>query len=234
MNNLYYGYDSYITTLLLIGGFLITLFAQIKVKSTYNKYSNKNTKEKLSGFEIARIILDSNDLKNIHIVEVKGNLTDHYDPQNKVVRLSTNVFHDSSIASVAVAAHECGHAIQDKENYTFMRIRAKLVPVVNFINKTGYIATLLGIIFSVFDLLIIGIFMLLITLLFQLVTLPVEFDASKRAKIKIEKLNLATKDEQEGVNKMLSSAAFTYVASVLETLFNLLRLIFIFNSRNDE
>lgn len=234
MNNLYYGYDSYITTLLLIGGFLITLFAQIKVKSTYNKYSNKNTKGKLSGFEIARIILDSNDLKNIHIVEVKGNLTDHYDPQNKVVRLSTNVFHDSSIASVAVAAHECGHAIQDKENYTFMRIRAKLVPVVNFVNKTGYIATLLGIIFSVFDLLIIGIFMLLITLLFQLVTLPVEFDASKRAKIKIEKLNLATKDEQEGVNKMLSSAAFTYVASVLETLFNLLRLIFIFNSRNDE
>ena len=135
----------------------------------------------MTGFEVARKILDENGLENIHIVEIKGNLTDHYDPSRKVVRLSTEIFNGSSIASTSVAAHECGHAIQDKDNYNFMRIRSKLVPIVNLSSKLGYLAIFIGFIFSLFDLAIFGIVLLLAMLLFELVTLPVEFDASKRA-----------------------------------------------------
>ena len=233
MNGLYYGYGGTVDMFLLLIGFLITLIAQIKVKSAYSKYSKEDTRGDLSGCEVARKILDSADLKDIHVVEVPGELTDHYDPRNKVVRLSTKVFHDSSVASVAVAAHECGHAIQDKENYTFMRIRASLVPMVNFVNKFGYIATIIGLIAGIFDILVCGIVMILATLLFQLVTLPVEFDASKRAKKKIDELKLASKSEQDGVKSMLSAAAFTYVASVLESLFQLLRLVLRFRDRED-
>lgn len=233
MNGLYYGFSDYTDMFLFLIGLFITLIAQIKVKSTYSKYSKKDTRGNLSGQEVARKILDSVGLDDVHVVEVHGSLTDHYDPRNKVVRLSTKVFHDSSIASVAVAAHECGHAIQDKENYSFMRIRASLVPFVNFINKFGYIATIIGLIAGIFDILLCGIIMILATLLFQLVTLPVEFDASSRAKKKIDELKLATKSEQDGVKSMLSAAAFTYVAGALESLAQLLRLIIRFSDRDD-
>lgn len=166
-------------------------------------------------------------------MEVNGNLTDHYDPSNKVVRLSTDVFHGESIASLAVAAHECGHALQDKDNYNYMIIRSKLVPVVNFVTKMGYFVTIIGIIAGLFDIIVCGIVVLGVTLLFQLVTLPVEFNASKRAKGIIDNLNLADKEEQNGVSKMLSAAAFTYVASVLNTIFQILRLLIISNNNRD-
>lgn len=233
MNSLYYGFSGTLDIFLLLIGFFITLIAQIKVKSLYSKYSKKDTHSDLSGCEVARKILDSADLKDIHIVEAPGELTDHYDPRNKVVRLSTKVFHDSSVASLAIAAHECGHAIQDKENYTFMKIRASLVPLVNFVNKFGYIATIIGLISGIFNILVCGIVMILATLLFQLITLPVEFNASKRAKKKIDELKLASKSEQDGVKSVLSAAAFTYVASVLESLFQLLRLVLRFRGRED-
>jgi len=225
MNSLYYGFGSFTEILLLIIGTIVVIFAQIKVKGAYAKYSNEQCKKNMAGCEVARKILDNAGLDKVHVVEVKGELTDHYDPKQKVVRLSTSIFHGTSIASVAVAAHECGHAIQDKDNYTFMRIRASLVPMVNFVNKFGYIATIIGLIAGIFDIIIIGIVMLLATMLFQVVTLPVEFDASKRAKKIISELNLATDTEQEGVEKMLSAAAFTYVAGVINTLFQLLRLL---------
>jgi len=232
LNSLYYGFGSFTEIILLLIGTLVVIFAQIKVKSAYSKYSEVSCHKKLSGCEVARKILDNAGLDKVHVVEVNGELTDHYDPKQKVVRLSTSVFHDTSIASIAVAAHECGHAIQDKDNYSFMRIRASLVPIVNFVNKFGYIATIIGLIAGIFDVIIAGIVMLLATLLFQVVTLPVEFDASKRAKKIINDLNLANKDEQDGVSAMLSAAAFTYVAGVINTLFQLLRLIIRLNDRD--
>ena len=137
---------------ILFFGIIITVMSQIFVSSSYSKYKNVNNKNGLTGFEVARKILDENGLKDIHIVEIQGNLTDHYDPTRKVVRLSSDIFNGSSIASTSVAAHECGHAIQDKDNYRFMRIRSKIVPFVNLSSKLGYLAITIGIIFSLFDL----------------------------------------------------------------------------------
>jgi len=225
LNSLYYGFGSPLEILLLLAGTIFVIFAQIKVKGSYSKYLGIKCQKDMAGCEVARKILDNAGLSKVHVVEVKGQLTDHYDPKQKVVRLSTDIFHGTSVASVAVAAHECGHAIQDKDGYSFMKIRASLVPIVNFVNKFGYFATIIGLIAGIFDIIIVGIVMLLATLLFQVVTLPVEFNASSRAKEIIKELNLATESEQEGVEKMLSAAAFTYVAGVINTLFQLLRLL---------
>lgn len=232
MNSLYYGFGSLTEVVLLLVGTLVVIFAQIKVKGAYNKYLQVKCDKNISGCEVARKILDNAGLDKVHVVEVKGELTDHYDPKQKVVRLSTDIFHGTSVASVAVAAHECGHAIQDKDNYSFMRIRASLVPVVNLVNKFGYIATIIGLIAGIFDVLIAGIVMLLATLLFQIITLPVEFNASNRAKDIVSDLNLASDDEKEGISKMLSAAAFTYVAGVINTFFQLLRLFVRYNDRD--
>lgn len=232
MNGLYYGVGSFTEMLLLIAGVIIVAFSQIKVKGAYSKYLKIKSSKGLAGCEVARKILDNAGLSNVHVVEVKGTLTDHYDPSQKVVRLSTDIFHGTTIASMSVAAHECGHAIQDKDNYKFMRIRSSLVPTVNLVNKFGYIATIIGFISGIFDVLICGIVVLLVTLIFQLVTLPVEFDASNRAKKIINELNLATQEEQEGVSAMLSAAAFTYVASVINTFLQMLQLLMRANDRD--
>lgn len=218
---------------ILFFGIIITVMSQIFVSSSYSKYKNINNKNGLTGFEVARKILDENGLKDIHIVEIQGNLTDHYDPTRKVVRLSSDIFNGSSIASTSVAAHECGHAIQDKDNYRFMRIRSKIVPFVNLSSKLGYLAITIGIIFSLFDLAIFGIVLLLAMLAFQLVTLPVEFDASNRAAEQIKKLKLLDETEKGKSKSMLNAAAFTYVASLVTTLLEILRLFLIANSRRD-
>ena len=171
-------------SLLIIIGLVITLCAQAYVTSSYNKYKNVKTKKDLSGFEVASKILKENGLENVYVTEVRGVLSDHYDSGRKVVRLSSDVFHGTSISSVSVAAHEVGHAIQDKENYSFMRFRHSLFPLVNFSSYAGYIAILVGIIFGLVDLIWLGIVFELMILLFQLVTLPVEFDASRRDWVK--------------------------------------------------
>lgn len=227
----YYGYDP--TYILVIIGFLITLIAQIFVNSSYKKYKKVNVKSGLKGFEVARKMLDSNGLTNVKIEEVKGELTDHYDPTSKVVRLSTDIYHGSTIASSSVAAHECGHAIQDKEGYFFLRLRANLVPIVNISSKLGYFAILIGLIFGFLNLAWIGIFLELAILLFQLITLPVEFNASKRANEFLKKESLIEKTEQDGSKSMLNAAAMTYVASVISTIFEIFRLILIVASRDD-
>ena len=232
MNGLYYGVGSWLEMLLIIAGIIVVAFSQIKVKGAYSKYLKVKCNKGLSGFEVARKILDNAGLNNVHVVEVKGTLTDHYDPSQKVVRLSTEIFHGTSIASISVAAHESGHAIQDKDDYKFMRIRSNLVPTVNLVNKFGYFATIIGFITGIFDILICGIIVLLVTLIFQLVTLPVEFDASNRAKKIINELNLATVEEQDGVSAMLSAAAFTYVASVINTFLQMLQLIIRANDKD--
>lgn len=218
--------------LLYILALVIPLIASANIKSTYSKYKKIDNKKKLSGFEVARKVLDANGLKDMYIVEVSGNLTDHYDPNQKVVRLSTDIFHGETIAAASVAAHECGHAIQDKEGYKFMRIRASLVPIVNFVTYSAYILFFLSIFLQMLDMLMIAIIMVGFGLLFQIVTLPVEFDASKRALVQLKELNLVDKEEHEGSQKMLKAAALTYVASVLSSVLNILRLVLAYMDRN--
>ena len=225
--------DYYTNYILLFLGLIITVVAQIYVSSSYAKYKKVKNKNGLTGFEIARQILDKHGLNDIHIVETNGNLTDHYDPSRRVIRLSNEIFNGTSIASTSVAAHECGHAIQDKEGYSFMRIRSKLVPFVNLSSKLGYLAITIGFLFGLFDFAIFGIVLLLAMLLFELVTLPVEFDASNKALIQIEELNLLESDEKNNSKKMLRAAAFTYVASLVTTLLEILRLFLIATRNRD-
>ena len=208
-------------------GLIITVIADIYVRTSYKKYKQVDSKKGLSGFEVARHILDKHGLKDVHVVEVKGELTDHYDPTRKVVRLSEPIFKGTSIAAVSVAAHECGHAIQDSDQYTYMRIRSKLVPAVNFSSKFGYLAIMIGLIFGMLKLSIFGIGLLLVMLLFQLVTLPVEFDASRRGKEELDKMHALDSSELKQSASMLRAAAFTYVASLVTTLLEILRLALI-------
>jgi Zn-dependent membrane protease YugP len=227
-----YGLENILTLTLFIIGFIIVLYAQIKINSTYGKYKNIKLNKNITGQEVARMILDSNGMNNIHVVETQGELTDHYDPRRKVVRLSKQIFHDNAIASVAVAAHEVGHAIQDKEGYIFMKIRSILVPVVNFITYIGYIVAFISLLAGITGYLKVSIIIILAALLFQLVTLPVEFDASKRGREQLVKLGVIDGSEEKGVKKMLDAAAFTYVASFISSLLNLLRLIIMLRDRD--
>ncbi|MGM9877250.1 MAG: zinc metallopeptidase [Bacilli bacterium] len=212
---------------------IITLLAQLFISSSYSKYSKVKNSSGITGAEAARKILDKNGLSDVKVVETSGNLTDHYDPRTKVVRLSSNIYRNNSIASVSVAAHECGHAIQDKDGYTFMKIRSSLVPIVNFSSYAGYIAILLGCLFGSSNLIMIGILAECAILLFQFVTLPVEIDASKRALEEIKKEHLLENKEYSNGRTMLVAAASTYIASLAATLIEILRLILMFRSRDD-
>ena len=209
---------------------IIPIIAQIRISISYSKYKKVNNSTGLSGFEVARKILDANGLENVYVVETTGNLTDHYDPNRKVIKLSKEIFKGETIAAAAVAAHECGHAIQDKEQYTFMRIRSFLVPIVNLVSYFSWIVIFIGFISEVFNIFMFGIGLISFGLIFQLVTLPVEFDASKRAKNELHKLNLVG-NEENGVSDMLGAAAMTYVASVLTSVLQIIRLISIFDDR---
>lgn len=223
--------DITLNYLIIFISILITTLSQIFISLAYSKYKKILNNKDLSGYDVARKILDSNNLDNIMILETRGNLTDHYDPQRKVIKLSTDIYHGSSIAGAAVAAHECGHAIQDKTKYTPMRIRSTLVPFVNICTRIGYLAIVIGIIFS-YTLIEVGIVLLLSMLVFQLITLPVEFNASHRAIKELERLNLIDEEEKSSAKNMLIAAAFTYVASVLSTLLEILRYAIIFNDRD--
>ena len=228
---IYYGAADITQILLILGALAITGLASLYIKINYKKYKEVLVKKKYTGFDTAREILDKNGLNDILILEVQGELTDHYDPKKKVVSLSTDIYHGSSIASVAVAAHECGHALQDKEGYTFLKIRHTLIPFVKFSSIAGYIAIAISLLAGILDLLWVGIALECVILLFQLVTLPVEFNASNRALKQIEKLGLVEKNEKDGCKKMLTSAALTYVASVLSAVAQILRLVLIGSSR---
>lgn len=210
---------------------IITISAQIYVNTTYNKYSKVKCNKEITGAEIARKILDENNLHSIMIEEDSGFLSDHYDPQKKVLCLSTTNYHSMSIAALSVAAHECGHAIQDKENYTFMRLRASLVPVINLSTYAGYFAILLGIFFASTNLFAMGIIAELLILFFQCITLPVEFDASRRA---LKQLNsiLSVNELKQG-EKVLKAAALTYVASVATMIVEIIQLIIRFRGREE-
>lgn len=231
---MYFGYSYDWTYILVIIGSIITLIAQAFVTSNYNKYKQRGNNLGITGSEVARKILDYNGLRDVKVVETAGTLTDHYDPTKKCVNLSTDIYKDTSIASIAVAAHECGHAIQDKVGYVFLRIRHMLVPTVNLCSKLGYVVIFIGLLFGTFKLAMIGLLLLGAILLFQLVTLPVEFNASKRAMEQLRELNLTNEIDQNGVNSMLGAAAMTYVASLASTLLQLLRLFIIISSRRSD
>ena len=226
MNNFIINYSSLIWI-----GLILTITSQIIVSASYSKYKKKLNNKDLTGYDVARKILDKNKLNDIIILETKGNLTDHYDPARKTIKLSTDIYHGSSIASLAVAAHECGHAIQDKDGYKPMRIRSKIIPTVNICTRIGYLAIIIGAIFS-YKLIEIGIILLLALLAFQIITLPVEFNASKRALNELKTNRFLDKDETKDAKNMLLAAAFTYVASMLSTLLEILRYVLIFADRD--
>ena len=217
--------------IILIPIIVLPILAQALVTSTYNKYAKIENSIHISGKEVARKILDSNGLSNVTIAEISGNLTDHYDPRKKHINLSTKIYKDQSISSVSVAAHECGHAIQDKEAYSFMRLRSSLVPVVNFTSRFATIFIVLGFVMEFLNLIYIGIALLSVGLLFQLITLPVEFDASRRGKKELKKLGLITNKDTKGSKKVLNAAAFTYVASFLASALQVARLVLISRRR---
>lgn len=210
----------------------LPIIAQLKIKGTYNKYMKVKNESELTGAEAAKMILKKNGLSNVNVYETSGTLTDYYDPKKKMVVLSSDIYNSKSVSSVAVAAHECGHAIQDKENYKFLKFRSALVPIVNFTSRIASIFIIFGFIFEALDLLDVGIICLLVGLLFQLVTLPVEFNASTRAKDQLEICGIVRSKEKNGVKQVLSAAAFTYVAGFIAEALQILRLVLISRNRD--
>lgn len=224
--------DYFISYGLTILALIITVSAQICVQSSYSKYKKFKNYKNITGGEAARKILDKNGLTDVNVQMVRGTLTDHYDPRTKTINLSSDIYSGSTVASVSVACHECGHAIQDKEGYLFMRVRSALVPIVNFSSYAGYFAILLGILFSSINMIWVGIFAEIAILVFQLITLPVEFNASKRALNEIKEADLLGEFELKGGKKMLTAAALTYVASVMAVVIQILRLLLLTGNRD--
>jgi len=203
----------------------LPLISQLYITVTYKKTSKIEFRSDSTGYDVARNILDKNGLNNILVVETNGTLTDHYDPTRKVIKLSKDIYHGNSVASASVAAHEVGHAIQDKEGYTFLKIRHAIFPVVSFLDRISYIVIFLGFLLEYMNLVYFGIFAVGAGVLFQIITLPVEINASKRAIKELKSLNLTT-DRTENLSKnMLTAAALTYVASTLAEILQLIRLI---------
>ncbi|MGN1032326.1 MAG: zinc metallopeptidase [Intestinibacter sp.] len=229
---MYYRYDP--TYIILIPAIILTMYAQFKVSSTTNKYFRVRTQRGYTGEQTAREILNANGIYDVRIEMIGGTLSDHYDPRSRVLRLSQDVYRGTSITSVAVAAHECGHAIQHARGYMPLTIRGAIVPVVNFASSASWILIFLGLFMSSFNFLLkIGILLFAATVVFQLVTLPVEFNASSRALVQIENLGIVSHDERRESRKVLNAAALTYVAAAATAVLQLLRLITIANRRDD-
>ncbi|GGG17601.1 zinc metallopeptidase [Lysinibacillus alkalisoli] len=214
---------------------LLPLYAQMKVKSTYRKFSEVHSTSGMTGAEVARKILDENGLYDVRVVPNQGFLSDHYNPATKTVALSEDNFYGTSVAGTAVAAHEVGHAIQHAEAYSFLTLRSKLVPVANISSSASWIFVMIGILASSSNMLLLGIVLLAAGVVFQIVTLPVEFDASNRAMNQIVSLNIIRNEEERSARKVLNAAAMTYVAATLVAVLELARLLLIFTGmRSDD
>lgn len=224
----YFYYDW--TMILVIPGLLLGLYAQFKVKSTFARYSRVRTKSGLTAEAAARMLLSRGGSTNVTISRVNGSLTDHYDPRSNTLRLSDTVYGSDSVAAVGVAAHECGHALQEHDGYGLLKLRSALVPVVNIGSSLYLPIFMAGLLFSWEPLQMVGILCFGLTLLFSLVTLPVEINASKRALWMLE--GVLDAEELQGAKAVLSAAALTYLASVISSALQLLRLILISRSRN--
>lgn len=230
----YYFWDP--TYILIIIGLILSLWASSRVKSTYAKYSRVRSMSGMTGAEAAARILHMAGIYDVQIQHVSGDLTDHYDPRNKTLNLSDSVYGSPSVAAVGVAAHECGHAIQDAKSYAPLKIRGAFVPVANLGSGLSMPLILIGLIFGVNSqwgiLVDVGIILFSLAVLFQLITLPVEFNASRRAIQMVESTGILYGDEVDGTKKVLSAAALTYVASAAAAMLSLLRLILLFGGRN--
>lgn len=218
------------TYLIVLPAIIFALIAQIMVKSTFSKYSNESNQHGYTAKEVARKILDENGLYNVSIEYISGNLTDHYDPSANVIRLSDSVYNSTSVAAIGVAAHEVGHAIQHAQGYTPIKIRQAIIPITQIGSRLAVPLVLLGMLISAFQWLIpVGIFLYAGVVLFQAVTLPVEFNASGRALKTLDENVILYKDEVRMAKKVLTAAAMTYVAAMFSALMSLLRLILLSN-----
>lgn len=231
-----YGYGMMFdpTMILVLIGVVISLWAQGRVSSTFSRYSRVRSATGMTGAEAARRLLHSQGIYDVTVQPVAGNLTDHYDPRSKTVNLSESVFHSSSVAAIGVAAHECGHAMQDNEAYGPLKFRSALVPVANIGASISWPLILLGLLFGGFGspLVEIGILMFSLAVLFQLVTLPVEYNASSRAVRLLDSQGILAGEEVNGTRKVLNAAALTYVAAAASSILQLLRLVLLFGGRN--
>ncbi len=225
-----YYYDP--TYILVLIGALLSIWASSRVNSTYNKYSRVSSLSGITGAQAARRILDYSGLQDVRIEHVKGNLTDHYDPSARVLRLSDTTYGSASVAAIGVAAHECGHAVQHKENYGPLKLRSALVPAANLGSKLGLPMVILGLMLGLTEsLAMIGVWVFALSVLFQVVTLPVEFNASNRAMQMLEGYHILGGQETAPCRKVLNAAALTYVAAAAASILQLLRLLLIVGGR---
>lgn len=234
---MFYPYGFYMdwTYILVLIGAVISMIASARVSSTFHKYARERSLSGMTGAQAAETILHNNGIYDVRVERVRGDLTDHYDPRTKTVRLSDSVYGSTSVAAIGVAAHECGHVMQHDENYAPLRVRTMLVPAANIGSQLGIPIILLGILFGGSSLLVnIGIWVFSLAVLFQIVTLPVEFDASRRALVCIEQYGIVTREEQAKSAKVLRAAALTYVAAAAASVLQLLRLILLFGNRRDD
>lgn len=230
----YFGYYFDPTYILVLIGAVLSIIASARVNSTFQKYARERSLSGMTGAQAAEAILRSRGIHDVRVEHIRGNLTDHYDPSRKVVRLSDSVYSSSSVAAIGVAAHECGHVMQHHEGYAPLNIRTALVPAANIGSRLGIPIIIVGLILGSNPVLVnIGIWVFSIAVLFQIVTLPVEFDASRRALVCIEQYGIVTSDERRKSAKVLKAAAYTYVAAAAASILQLLRLVMLFGKRDD-
>ena len=222
----------YLGYVLVLIAFVFMLYAQIRIQSAYRKYSVVGNYYGYTGYQVARNILDSQGLQNIEInLSKRGQLSDFYDPKNKTVNLSNDVYHGTSVASVAIAAHEVGHALQDKQEYYPLKLRSAIVPIASVSSSIGWVVLMVGFLASAMDIALFGVVLLSATLFVQVITLPVEFNASSRALFYLEE-NYLYSSEVDMAKKVLSAAALTYVASMFSTMMSILRLLLMIVGNN--
>ncbi len=231
----YYGFD-WTYVILVLPCIILSLWASAKVSSTFKRYSKQISRQRITGAQAAQQVLADNGVSGVRIERVTGNLTDHYDPKANAIRLSSDVYDNPSTAAIGVACHEAGHAVQYAQNYAPIKLRTAIIPITNLGSKLAMPLILLGILFSALGsfsdtVIYTGIACFGLSLVFQLVTLPVEFNASRRAMQSIQRRNILTKEEQVGARKTLSAAAMTYVAATAVALMQLLRLLSLFGGR---
>lgn len=230
-----YGYYIDNTYILIIIGILLSLLASAKLKMTFSKYSRVGNARGITGAQAAEQLLRAEGIYDVRVEHIAGNLTDHYSPQEKVLRLSDSVYNKTSVAAVGVAAHECGHAMQHRDEYAPLKIRGSLVPAVNIGAQLSWPLIFIGLVLSGAQVLIqAGIILFSLTVLFQLVTLPVEFNASRRALVSLERHGILQTQEVKSTRKVLSAAALTYVAAAAASILQLLRLLLLFGGRRND
>jgi len=228
----YYGFND-TSILILLPAIIISFFAQARIKSTFNKYSRVYSQRGYTASQVARYLLDNVGLRDVPVEMIRGNLTDHYDPRARVLRLSQTVYNSTSVAAIGVAAHEAGHAVQHDRGYLPLIIRNSLVPVANFGSNAAWFLILMAFVTGYYGLINIGIILFSAAVLFQIVTLPVEYNASRRALYMLESQGILYSEEISPAKKVLSAAALTYVAAALVSVAQLLRLILLSRRRND-